>query len=231
MSAKYPNNTSSHYTTVLTDPIVVKETKSVGLLGIQFPLTFYNVENFFYIKLITHNGKCKITYLREGVYENPTVLKDMINIQLSHAHLVFKTATSSGFDEKRFVLEGNHNIKEIELHQKLARLMGMESCRVESNKMVGAYDYDPWINHKVIFVNVSGIQHIFSNNEPRQILQSVVLPRKINFGDTFSVTYDEPEYLQFEGERHPCLTISLTDYFNDLIRLRSGTVITKLMLL
>lgn len=226
IARSHPKNTSSRYTTVLQLPLETTPTTRVGLLEIQFPLTFYNVERDFYIRINKNNGETITVYLLEGVYEEIDSFRDMMNQVLKEYNCTCK-ANPNG----KLSISIDASIDSIALHPKLKRIMGMVSPWGDENRLMeGTWSFDPWINHRIIFVSADFVKPSQLNQESRQILQSVILPLKLNFGDTFSRVFTILDWLHFEGENRSCVTVSLTDTFNDPIKFRSGSVLVKLLI-
>jgi len=222
-AASFPNNTSSDYTTSLLHPIPVGKYNSLCLYEIHIPLTFYNVEDYFYINM-EYDGCCKTIYMKEGVYDSVEAFKKMLN-----GVLEFRIIKCKLTQDMKFTLSGSDRVTELILHPKLARLMGMAKTR-GAPPLTAKWHYEPWINHRIIYVHSNIIRPSFINEKKERILQSLILPEKIEFGENFSQTYFVLDYLKLEGEMHNCISIRLTDSFLDPILFRTGSVLVKLLL-
>lgn len=217
----YPQNTSSNYTTVLHRPLEVKRLTGVCLLEIHFSLTFYNVEDDFFITLRLSNGKTQTVHPIGGVYREVEDLRTMLNVILKNTPCRCKLNTTN-----KLVLDGGNDVSGITVHHKLARIMGIDA--EGGNLMLARRDFDPWTNLRVILVNTNAILPSYLNRRMRKVLQSVVLPTEWDFGDTFAETFEPVDYIPFEGEVYSSINISLTDLWDDYIRFRAGTVLVKL---
>lgn len=225
-TTSFPNNTSTSYTTVLTKPIDKTEKDlTISLQEISIPFTFYNIEDEFYIKITLKDNSIKMIFLEGGVYSTAKDFELMLYHKLKNQPCAY-TLSCDG----EFTLKGNDIVKSIELHPKLMSIMGIELNQNNKKIMKGTHPFEEWANHKILFVECSAIAPCYFNNDSRKILQSVNLPKKIEFGESFSMTYNVLDFQPIEGERHSCVTIKLTDFFHEPIKLRSGTVLSKLII-
>ena len=83
--AFFPDNTLTHYVTHLPKPIDLDGKWEVGLVEIQYPHTWYNVQKecAWIVYRGNATGQTLRKTLKEGLYETPTKLIDYLNREMT----------------------------------------------------------------------------------------------------------------------------------------------------
>lgn len=219
----FPNNTSSTFSIPLSQVFETptKEKWKVGLVKIQVPMTFYNIEEGsekieFYLK----DGTMTSLTIPAGVYHNPRtfakwITKDGELLLLSY--------------ENGFKLKMQDSVRNIRITEKLSRLLGFPTTLENGRRWITSRikHFDPWIDHRVLFVHSNLVRVSQVNSAQHQILQTLV-PTKFNFGSTLSREYFPVDYHSVLGETHTVLSFKITDAEMRPIKFRSGNVILTL---
>lgn len=212
----YPENKSSSFTVPLSSVLVTKNCK-VGLVQIQLPITFYNVETSENV-VVERLGETRTFNLEEGIYEDPQALVSMLQ----------KTTGLRFTWLDEFKLETDAS--KVIFSAKLARLLSFPlelSCRTySSNNRV----FDPWINLRTMFVHCSLGEMVQVNNSQARVLRAVVL-NDFGFGRTSCFNFFPVEYLPVQGDVHTVIVVTITDSDNEPIKFRTGNVVLQLELL
>lgn len=230
LAPDFPENKSSNFTIPLPSILFTpsKQRWKVGLMQIQLPLTFYNLEGDESIEVQTTDNGSKRLSLPEGVFLTPEKLCAALNgIGTDHFHINWR----DGF---RIKLEPQ--VTKLVLSSSVAELL---SCPLELTDHMnvdekgyissGTSVFDPWINFKVIFVECGLAEGVQINDSSRPIIQAVTPPDHA-FGDTFSYSFFPVDLLPVQGESHSVIRIKVTDVQRKPIKFRAGNVILGLIL-
>jgi len=230
LAADFPENKSSNFAISL--PFVLftptKQRWKVGLMQIQLPLTFYNLEGDENIEVHTTDNENRQLSLPEGVYLTPEKLCAVLNgIGTGSFHMKWR----DGF---RIKLEPQ--VTKLVLSLNVAELLGYpleltKHMNVDEKGYISSRTsvFDPWINFKVIFIECGLAEPVQINDSLRPILQSVTPPSH-EFGDTFSYSFFPIDLLAVQGETHGVIRIKVTDARGKPIKFRAGNVVLVLTL-
>jgi hypothetical protein len=221
LASAFPHNTSARFTLPLSETI--SGTQHIRLTEVILPLTFYNVENYFYVKLHFNNGESKSFNIPEGLYLNAQQLCETLN-HIIKVYLIPDITFEHSWNY--IVFQGNENITKLELHPKLARLVGLPG--VSPGYIITATnEFDALANHRILYIKSDNVKPIPYNQTCLRLLQMIVLPPEIKFGENYTIQFDYPETITLEGDIHRQFHISIEDLDGHPIRFRSGTLLIK----
>lgn len=230
LALDFPENKSSNFTIPL--PFIlftpVKQRWQVGLMQIQLPLTFYNLESDENIEVLTTDSENRRLSLPEGVYLTPEKLCAVLNgIGMGSFHMKWR----DGF---RIKLEPQ--VTKLVLSSSVAELLGYpleltNHMNVDQKGYIRSRNsvFDPWINFKVIFIECGLVEPIQINDSFRPIIQTVTPPNH-EFGDTFFYSFFPVDLFTVQGETHSVIRIKVTDARGKPIKFRAGNVVLALTL-
>lgn len=233
----FPHNTSSKFAIPLSHTLhtPLREKWKVGLMKIQIPLTFYNVENEI-ISGRMHDGQKIEFYFPEGAYSTPEGIIRKIEFHFP----VRVPGTPEGVIKKirdlfilkwdnGFQLKMQPNVEEINLSSKFSKLLGFPQKIMKSEgwTVSKVKHFDPWINQRVLLIHSSLVRESQVGREQYQLLQSLV-PTDFIFGQTLCREYFPLDYYEVLGDNHNVISFKITDVENQPIRFRSGNVVLTL---
>lgn len=222
-AAGFPDNKSSSFTVPFKLDTPSLEKWRVGLVHIQVPLTFFNIESDETIVIEHRDGSVVVMRVDEGAYIRPEKLVEMLLRRGGEDF--FKLEWRSGF-----VISIDPTVTRMRFSPRLGRLLGFTEW-LEGGLTIksSVRRYDPWINHKVLLVHCSLVQPAQFNDRYYPILQTLSL-QHLDFGETFYDYFTPVEYIEVQGENHSSVTLSITDLEGSPIRFRSGNVVLGLTL-
>lgn len=219
----FPENKSSSFTTPLRLDTPTAEKWRVGLVHIQIPLTFYNVESDESITIDREGGQTIILHPKEGMFASPEDLVDMLHE--CDAGNFFELKWDSGFTIK--LLQDAVRLK---FSTNLGRLLGFSGTLEGKADARSSFDrFDPWINHNILLVLCDLVRPVQFNSEERPILQTLVLER-FQFGETYFEYFAPIDYFDIQGDTHSRVCVQVTSLEGQPIRFRSGNVVLGLSL-
>lgn len=230
LALDFPENKSSNFTIPL--PFVLftptKQRWKIGLMQIQLPLTFYNLEGDENIEINTTSNENRYLNLPEGVYLVPEKLCAALNgIGTDIFHIKWR----DGF---RIKLE--QQVVKLVFSSSVADLLGYpleltNNMNVDEKGYISSRTsvFDPWINFKVIFIECGLAEPVQINDSFRPIIQAITPPDH-EFGDTFSYSFFPVDLLAVQGETHGVIRIKVTDVRGKPIKFRAGNVVLALTL-
>jgi len=222
----YPGNKSSNFTIPLPHTLFTPSSEKwkVAISQLYFPLTFYNFEREERITLTDQAGDVKVLHPNEGVYET----REKICQVMSCDTLSFRPAMEEGGGFE-FILPEDYQA--INFSPRLAKLMGFpENLKVENGerKFRSSWKFDPWINFRTIYIFSNVVKSRQVGMKETKLLQSIT-PRNFDFGATVSKTFFPLDLLEVEGEVHDTISIQVTDWLEQPIKFRAGSVVAKLI--
>lgn len=222
-AASFPENKSSSFTTPLRLDTPTAERWRVGLVHIQIPLTFYNVESDENITIEREDGQRVILHPKEGMYASPEDLADMLHeCDLGN---FFQLEWDSGFTIKL-----SQDTARLKFSTKLGRLLGFSGTLEGKTDLRSSFNrFDPWINHNILLVLCDLVRPVQFNSDERPILQTLVLER-FDFGETYFKYFAPTDYLDIQGDTHSQVSVQVTNLEGQPIRFRSGNVVLGLSL-
>lgn len=205
-AVSFPDNTSSNFTIPLPRALETPshENWKVGLIEIQIPITFYNLEEGEIIHVWREKGEKIEVPLIGGVYTSLDSVIEMINHQ------------------------GGKHLK-LNWHGKVKT----PAERIEMPQKVAAWleeKFEPWTGFNVILVQCDLIGPIQTNQRQLPVLQSIV-PSEFKFGNCFTTTFYPIEFHKVLGESHRTISVKITDLDNNPLKFRAGSVVLKLKLI
>ena len=222
-AVSYPNNKSSSFTTPIRLDTPPEKKWRVGLVHIQIPLTFYNVESDESITIERGKGQINVLRPAEGAFTSP---KDLIE-------MLHECGTGTFFDlswDSGFTFKLGEDTASVRFSTNLGRLLGLSGTLEEKAIVRSSFNrFDPWINHKVLLVMCDLVRPVQFNNEEKPILQTLVIER-INFGETYFKFLAPIDFLDIQGDTHCNISVQITSLEGKPIRFRSGNVVLGISL-
>ena len=215
----FPDNNSSDFTIPLFENLLTPDTENwrVGLMQIQIPMTYYNVEEDQVITVVTE-GNVEEIHMPEGIYYSPQDICSAFNE-------ISQTCTLS-WENTQTVIRFSNPVSEFSCSISLARLLGIPTQILQPRQIFRSptFTFDPWINHKILFLHCSLVEKGYMNTESYRLLQTFA-PSKHRFGVTFSQSFNPVEFVPILGKFHSAINFRITDIENRPVRFRSGNVI------
>lgn len=223
-ASDFPENKSSDFTLSLFETLLTpfSENWRVGLMQVQIPITFYNIESQE-IKVFYFDNTQTVYKLPDGIYDNPIKITDILESVVEDGSL------SLTWGNNRFLLELNNTVESVDISPPLARLLALPekikglSGITHSPTMT----FTPWVNHRVLLIHCNLVSEGQVNTKQYKILQSVI-PSDFKFGTVFSQNFSPIDFLEVQGECQTMVNFKVTDLENNSIKFRSGNVVLTL---
>jgi len=220
-AASFPENKSSTFTVPFRIDTPFDDKWKLGLVHIQIPLTFYNVEADESITIELENGTLLTIHPEEGTYTSPAKLVEML----------IRCSDGKFFDlqwDFGFTIRLKSEVARVRFSPRLGRLLGLSGA-LQGDKKSSNRRFDPWINHKVLLVLCSLVRPVRFNDRHEPILQTLMLQTP-EVGGTYFNYFNPIDFVEVQGESHSAVTFSITDLDGAPIRFRSGNVVLGLTL-
>ncbi len=215
----YPNNTLTSYTTHLQTPISLSGDWEVGLVEIQYPYSWYNLQNNENRIVYRQDGHRPVDLMiQPGYYDSPSQLLDQINWMIS------VTATKQGSD-KFPVFKYNELTKRVSATIRKDTLVSFSSTLASmlgvgerQNPVQNELDVEdlPWYSRHAcdvhrgfhsMYVYCDVLEHV-PVGDTRAPLLRIVNVRGSN-GESIYRIYDKPLYVPLQKKNFESLEIDI----------------------
>jgi hypothetical protein len=229
----YPNNTTSFFTIPLPEPLTLNDWK-VGLLEIQIPITFYNVDDTLNENCVTfeYSGKSSELHISPGLYDSGSQIIDELNRLLKENNLRFKHFEYDENSHKAKVYVRKHS--KIVLSSRLAKILSLPEKMEYSQNARGRFEayksnkqVDPWIDFYNFFIYTNAVKDRIVNSSLKPLLQVVPITNRC-FGNLMLKDFYPPDFINVNSDHYSTISIKIVNDIQDLIRFRAGSVVLKL---
>lgn len=230
----YPDNTISNFTTPLPIRLNFPRTDQwkVGLLEIQIPITFYNIddsleENIIILNAFAWDFEIKIlpgfyTKVADIVQEINEKIKDKncnsIQFEYDSSTRKVQVVTSDG----DFVILSERLAKIFSLPRKLGDSLINQTHYFKSETYA-----DPWKDFYHFFIESDLVENQILNEKLVPLLETVPI-NSYNFGELLVKKFSPLNYLNIASEHYSTITIRVLDEIARPVRFRGGSVTLKL---
>jgi len=218
----FADNKTADFTIPLFNKLYTpySENWKVGLMKVQIPMTFYNLEEEEKILIKMVDDSVYNFNMKEGIYETPQSLIDMITEKCGqYIDLLW---------DKRFTLKFKTLVKEISITKKLSKLLSLgQHLKEASEYQSPEHDFDPWVNYTILLIHCNLVRNVQMDDKQYRLLQYAV-PTDFSFGKTFSQNFLPVNFHEIQGDSHSVISFRITDTHNNPIKFRSGNVILTL---
>ena len=227
----YPNNTLTHFTTKLKQPLSLEGNYEVGLVGIMYPKTWkYRQDGEIEAKFDDINVKVKVEFfIQENLNELCQRLTDAFKdcpIQIEFEYslksqkvyisipekvtMIFKNGVAKDFGLSNDTFIGKKDKK-----NKLVVYKSVDRVRNELSNIHSFYVYSPNVQYNIVG----------DVNAPLLQIVGVCTEKSISYVDKI---YDMPHYIPVSRNNIDTIEIDIRSEFGEPIYFTSGTVVVKL---
>jgi hypothetical protein len=218
----FPMNTVAKFTTRLCRPVELDPCGEyeIGLTKIQFPLSFYNInDSEFYVTAfnIDDDGArtdYEVVNLAKGNYAEPRQLIRYLN---SLAVVGDNMRLEYNEDSNRVdVIVKPGERKQVNLSPKLREMMGFDPATIVDDWIFPGLAPKP-INmyrnvHRQIFVYCDVVEPQLVGDSMERVLYTVGIPDVSKFGHLFKDRYDTPDYIPLLKTHFHTIEINMKTY-------------------
>ena len=225
----YPNNKLNNFTVKLPHAINLQGQWEVGLVEIQYPHTWYNIQQHEAWMLIktSPDGVAYRTYLKPGQYDSEGKLVRLLN------------EVNENIPNSRKVLflydQITHKVKldveygaTIEISETLQHMLGLPHKEFKEGVHMGAHviDVDQGFYSLYVYCNLVAPRLVGDSQVP--LLR--IVPIKGKDGNTITKTYENVHYLPLSRKNFETVEIDIRDDTGRKVPFERGKVVVTLHL-
>ena len=223
----YPDNTLNNFTVKLPRNIDLDGQWEVGLVEIQYPHSWYNVQEHEAWLLINTSpvDAPHRTYLKAGMYDNPKKLVQLINIMNedvpNHRKVLFL------YDDitKKVTLDIEYGAN-VELSPMLSHMLGLQHMVYKEGVHEGSHVIDVDQGFYSLYVYCSLVAPRLVGHTQVPLLRIVAIKGKD--GMTITKTYENVHYLPVQQKNFDTVEIDIRDDTGRRVPFERGKVVVTL---
>lgn len=232
----YPGNRTSDFTIPLSEHLRFPKSEQwkVGLLEIQIPITFYNLDDSFDENIIVfkHHTERFVEKVPAGSYKSITELVREINKILFRFRLLKNFSKVYYYESSNTILIRVKQYQTIIFSPRVAKIFGLpEELKVENpesdSQVYRSQTADLWkdLHHLFIYSNITEDRIFNSSSIP---LLGTVSIKNNRFGSLLVKNFPQPEVLKIRYDYYSSIHFEILNEAGENVRFRSGSVVLKL---
>ena len=240
-SMKYfPNNTLTHFTTQLPQPIQLKGEWEVGLVEIQYPRSWYNVREGKVWLTLSHidrpddgGARTHRLVLPEGYYPTPTSLirgLEKLLKETRHSQVrPLSKALSISFDEntRKYLVALTMEKTVVTFSDQLKRMLGLRYSMITGPaNMIGVGDEDIHADIPTLYVYSDLVEPRVVGDVRAPLLR--IIPSRGSYGDHVDQTFQHVEYLPCRKKDFSTIEIDIRDDTGEPVPFERGKLVVTL---
>lgn len=240
----YPDNTVNRYTTRLENGIALSGDWEVGLVEMQYPHSWFNLERgegrLTYLQVINIRNRPThlqhVTRLPSGYYDSVTDLVQAINDNIKDYAEKFELVAYPKFKYNKITKRLNADINggaSVHFSPALSTILGIHSANnsiinttdaILQWKAAGASDINRGFSSMYVYCNV--LEHVAVGDTKAPLLRIVHISGKGD--DNAHVIYEKPLYVPLQRKNFDSIEIDIRSDTGNIIPFENGKVIVTL---
>jgi hypothetical protein len=225
----FPNNTTAHYVTKLSEPLRLDSDYEAGLAELIYPHSLYNVDNSdkkYWIGINPDSQDVRKHYIRSGYYENCVVLAQDLNRQAAKAFPELAINFLVNPTTNRFALEIQSKLS-LYMSQELQEFLGFSGgwTATRHPTTIATYPCDLNRGLQLMFIYSDAASYSSVGDTKAPLLRVCNVSGKS--GEMNRATFTHPHYFKTSRNEFETVTISINTELGKPMPFVSGkTVVT-----